>query len=69
MHVVFMLIPMIHNHQREEHAKILNRLAVIADAGSLRPVLDEQNFSLEEVGKAHDRLSGGQAMGKVVVEI
>ena len=69
LHVVFMLIPMIHNYKREEHAKILSNLAEIVDAGGLRPVLDKQNFSLEEVGNAHDRLSSGQAMGKVVVEI
>ena len=69
LHVVFMLIPMIHNHKREQHAKILSELAKIADAGGLRPVLDEQQFSLEEVGSAHDRLSSGEAMGKVVVDI
>ena len=69
LHVVFMLIPMIHNHKREEHARILRKLAEIVDAGSLRPILDEQQFSLEEVDKAHDRLTSGQAMGKVVVEI
>ena len=69
LHVVFMLIPMIHNYQREAHAEILGRLADIVDAGGLQPVLDEQRFSLEEVGKAHDRFSSGQAMGKIVVEV
>jgi NADPH2:quinone reductase len=69
LHVVFMLIPMIHNYKRAEHAKVLGKLAEIVDAGGLQPVLDEQQFSLEEAGKAHDRLSSGQAMGKVVVEI
>jgi NADPH2:quinone reductase len=69
LHVVFMLIPMIHNYKREEHAKILRKLADIVDAGDLQPVLDDQRFSLEEVGKAHDRLSGGQALGKIVVEV
>ena len=69
LHAVFMLIPMIHNYKREEHAKILRKLADIVDAGGLHPVLDEQKFSLEEAGKAHDRLSSGQAIGKVVVEI
>ena len=58
---------MIDNYKREEHAEILHKLAEIVDAGELRPVLDEQNFSLEEAGKAHDRLASGQAMGKVVV--
>lgn len=69
LHVVFMLIPMIHNYQRAEHAKVLGKLAEIVDAGGLQPVLDEQQYSLEEAGNAHDRLSSGQAMGKVVVEI
>jgi NADPH2:quinone reductase len=69
LHVVFMLIPMIHNFKREEHAKILRALAGIVDAGGLHPVLDERRFSLEEAGKAHDRLTSGQGMGKVVVDI
>jgi NADPH2:quinone reductase len=69
LHVVFMLIPMLHNHKREQHGEILARLAEIVDAGQLTPVVDEQHFSLEEAGKAHDRLASGQGMGKVVVSI
>ena len=69
LHVVFMLIPMIHNHGREQHAQILSQLSEIVEAGGLRPVLDESHFSLPEIGQAHARLSSGQAMGKVVVEI
>jgi NADPH2:quinone reductase len=69
LHVVFMLIPMLHNYKREAHAQILNKLTEIAEAGALRPVLDEQSFSLEKAGQAHDRLSSGQGMGKVVIDI
>lgn len=69
LHVVFMLIPMLHNHHREAHGDILNRLAKIVDDGGLKPLLDEQTFSLAEVGKAHDRLTSGQAIGKVVVDV
>lgn len=68
LHVVFMLIPMLYNFRREDHAKILSDLAKIAESGSLRPVLDEKQFSLEEVGQAHARLESGQGMGKIVVE-
>lgn len=32
LHVVFMLIPMLYNHQREEHGTILAKLAGIVDA-------------------------------------
>ncbi|MEM9386663.1 MAG: zinc-dependent alcohol dehydrogenase family protein [Pseudomonadota bacterium] len=69
LHVVFMLIPMIHGVQREVHGAVLETLARIADAGKLKPVLDARQFSLDRVGEAHARLTSGQAMGKVVVEV
>lgn len=68
LHVVFMLIPMLHNFKREQHGEILRDLAEIVEAGGLKPVLDEQRFSLDEAGKAHARLESGKAMGKVVIE-
>lgn len=68
LHVVFMLIPMLHDHRREAHGEILRELARIVDAGGVKPVLDELRFSLDQVGQAHARLESGRAMGKVVVE-
>lgn len=69
LHVVFMLIPMLHNHARAEHGHILKALTKIAEAGELKPVLDDTDYSLADISKAHERLSGGKAMGKVVVSI
>lgn len=69
LHVVFMLIPMLHDYQREKQGKILTKLAEIVDAGALKPVLDQQEFRLEDAGKAHDRLTSGQAMGKIVITL
>jgi len=68
LHVVFMLIPMLHNFKREQHAEILRRLAEIVESGGLKPVLDEERYGLEQAGQAHARLESGQAMGKVVIE-
>lgn len=68
LHVVFMLIPMLHNHKREEHAAILRDVASIAEAGGLKPVLDEATFSLDQAGEAHARLESKKGMGKVVIE-
>ena len=68
LHVVFMLIPMLHNFKREEHAEILRRVSAIVDEGALKPVLDEMQFSLEQAGEAHARLESRQAMGKVVID-
>ena len=67
LHVVFMLIPMLHNFKREEHEDILEAIAKISEAGLLTPVLDENQYTLEEVGAAHARLESGKAMGKVVI--
>jgi len=32
-------------------------------------VVDEPQFTLEEVGAAYDRLASGKAIGKVVVDV
>lgn len=69
IHVVFMLIPMLHDLNRQVHGNILAELAKIADAGQLKAVLDETEFGLEQVGQAHDRLTSGKATGKVVVSL
>ncbi|MEM1210670.1 MAG: zinc-dependent alcohol dehydrogenase family protein [Planctomycetota bacterium] len=68
LHVVFMLIPMLHNVMREDHAEILRDLAAIAEAGGLKPVLDQTHFTLDQAGDAYARLESGKAMGKVVIE-
>lgn len=69
LHVVFMLIPMLHDKDRAEHGAILAELARLADDGALKPVVDERRFKLAEVGAAYDHLTGGKAIGKVVVDI
>ncbi|WP_420861320.1 zinc-dependent alcohol dehydrogenase family protein [Algirhabdus cladophorae] len=69
LHVVFMLLPMLHDVKREDHGAILAKLAQIVDAGALKPLVDEQRFNLDNVGAAYDRLTSGQAVGKVVVDI
>lgn len=69
LHVVFMLIPMLHNVKRESHALILNELTKIVESGDLLPVVDEERFQLHEVGAAHERLSSGKGMGKVVISV
>ena len=69
LHVVFMLIPMLHNHNRSTHGDILADLAHIVDAGALTPLLDDHHYSFEQTGDAYNRLQSGQAIGKVVIEL
>lgn len=69
LHIVFMLIPMLHDFGRSVHGRILAALADLADTGKLRPLLDEQIFNLSEAGEAHARLGSGKAIGKVVIDV
>lgn len=68
LHIVFMLIPMLHNVGRARHAEILNDVASIVEAGALTPVLADQRFTLDRAQEAHDLLASGKAMGKVVID-
>ncbi|MEM6649434.1 MAG: zinc-binding dehydrogenase [Pseudomonadota bacterium] len=44
-------------------------MATMVDQGMITPLIDESNFTLNDVEAAHQRLQSGQATGKVVVEV
>ena len=67
LHVVFMLIPLLHNIGRERHGNILRQIAALVDENRLKPLIDEHKFSMTEVGEAHKYLESGAAIGKIVV--
>lgn len=67
LHVVFMLLPLLHNKGRERHGEILRELNELVAAGKVRPLLDAQRFTFAEVAAAHERLASGAATGKIVL--
>ena len=67
IHVVFMLIPLLHDVGRERHGRILAEVAELVDAGRLRPLVDPGEFTFERIGEAHAHAESGAATGKVVV--
>jgi NADPH:quinone reductase len=67
LHLVFMLIPMLFNGDRDRHGEILSKLAQIIDEGKIRPLLDSKTFSMAEIASAHRHAESGQATGKVVL--
>jgi len=69
LHVVFMLLPMLRGPGRDRHGRILRSVAQMADAGKLRPLIDDSHFTLETAPDAHRRLESGKAQGKVVIDI
>ncbi|MGR3572237.1 zinc-dependent alcohol dehydrogenase family protein [Brevirhabdus sp.] len=69
LHIVFMLLPMLHDVRREVHGQILADLAKLVDDGTVKPLLDTPAFALNQTGDAYAKLQSGQAIGKVVVEV
>jgi NADPH:quinone reductase len=65
---VFTLLPLISGVGRAHHGEILAQAAALAEAGKLRPLMSERQFSIEEIGAAHALVESG-ALGKVVVEL
>jgi len=65
---VFTLLPLLTGAGRAHHGEILARAAALAEAGKLRPLLNERTFSTAEIDAAHALVASG-SLGKVVVEI
>jgi NADPH2:quinone reductase len=68
LHVIYMLIPMIHDQGTERHGEILEELARLVDSGAVQPVVDSI-FPLERAADAHRQLESKTAIGKVVVDV
>lgn len=68
-HSVLMLIPLNHGINHASHGRILTEIAELVDAAKISPIIDESNFSIWEVAKAHDRLESGKAVGKITLTI
>jgi NADPH2:quinone reductase len=69
LHVVFMLIPMLHDVGREAHGHILREAGVLVEDGRLKPHLDPEPFTLEQAAAAHAKLQAGRALGKIVIDV
>jgi NADPH:quinone reductase len=69
LYVIFMLLPMLRGPGRDRQGRILRSLAEMADAGTLRPLVDGSHFTLKTAPDAHRWLESGKAHGKVVIDI
>ncbi len=68
LHVIYMLIPLIHDHGAERHGQILAALTDLVDAGKVKPIVDTV-FAFEQAADAHRKLEGKGNLGKIVVEV
>ncbi len=67
LHVVFMIIPLLYKKGRARHGEILTEITALVEAGKLKPLVHEERFSFSDVGAAHELLSSGGAVGKIVL--
>jgi NADPH:quinone reductase-like Zn-dependent oxidoreductase len=65
---VFTLLPLITGEGRAHHGEILRNAAALAQAGKLKPLLNEGHFSTSYLERAFALVESG-SLGKVVVEI
>ncbi|MFN3199507.1 MAG: zinc-dependent alcohol dehydrogenase family protein [Bradymonadia bacterium] len=68
LHVIYMLIPLIHDHGAARHGEILDTLATLVDDGKVKPIVDTV-FPLAQAADAHRKLESKTTLGKVVVEV
>lgn len=66
---VFTLLPMLTGKGRKHHGEILEHAAQLADAGLLRPIMDERRFDFDSIEAAHEIVASGKAAGRIVVEV
>lgn len=66
-HSVLMLIPLYHGVNHASHGRILTAISELVDAGKITPILDESDFSIWDVAKAHEHFESGKAVGKITL--
>lgn len=66
---VFTLLPMLTGKGRAHHGDILREATKLAEAGKLKPLVDERSFTLETVEAAYQLMEERSANGKLVVTV
>lgn len=66
LHLVFMLIPLLHDIERQRHGSILRDAAKLVDTGRLKPHIDDKRFTFDQIGDAHAYAESGEHVGKVL---
>ncbi|MCJ8319351.1 MAG: zinc-dependent alcohol dehydrogenase family protein [Colwellia sp.] len=68
-HSVLVLIPLCHGINHESHGRILTEITELVDAGKISPIIDESDYSIWQVAKAHDHLESGKSVGKITLTV
>ncbi|WP_411739039.1 zinc-dependent alcohol dehydrogenase family protein [Peribacillus sp. S4] len=68
LHVTFMLLKILNKDMHKQYGEILKKVAKVVEEGKLRPLVDQNMFTFDEVSKAHEYLESGKAIGKIVLK-
>jgi NADPH2:quinone reductase len=60
---------MIEGINRKSHGDILTEIASLVDTGLIQPPIEEADFSLWQLARAHKRLESDQTIAKVVMSV
>jgi NADPH2:quinone reductase len=66
---VFTLLPMLTGDGRAHHGEILREATRLIEAGKIGTRIDPRQFTLETIIDAYDALRGGNAAGRLVVDV
>lgn len=68
LHITFMLLKILNTDMHKHNGEILKKVAKVVEEGKLRPLLDSNVFTFDEVSKAHEYMESGKAIGKIVLK-
>ncbi|MDM5286399.1 zinc-dependent alcohol dehydrogenase family protein [Peribacillus castrilensis] len=68
LHVTFMLLKILNKDMHKQYGEILKKVAKVVEGGKLRPLVDPNMFTFDEVSKAHEYMESGKAIGKIVLK-
>jgi NADPH:quinone reductase len=66
---IFTLLPLLSGDGRAHHGEIMREATRLVEAGQVIPLVDERRFDLVAIEEAHAWVAGGDAVGKVVVDL
>ncbi len=67
LHVIFRSVSLLHGIGMDDQPKLLRALCDLLEQGQVKPLLDPQRFSFNQIGDAHRHIESGQALGKILL--
>lgn len=67
LHTVMQPLPLITGLHRDRYGAALAKITELVESSAIKPLVDPKPFSITQVGRAHEYLESGKAVGKVVL--